>query len=104
MLLLACEVSLFYLTGSGDISRTWYPPLRHTLSLLSLLFGVVDPAVFEDLARRGVAALIESLTRGAVGVRRWRDQLHGDLFLVRHLLILREQLLPFDISLQSIEK
>ena len=33
--------------NSQDLSRTWYPPLKHTLSLLSLLYGVVDPAVFE---------------------------------------------------------
>ena len=87
-----------------DVSLTWYPPLRHTLSLLSLLYGTVDPGVFEDLARRGVAGCIAALGRGAGGVRRWRDALHGDLFLVRHLLILREQLLPFDMNLQSVEK
>jgi hypothetical protein len=34
-----------------DVARTWYPPLRHTLSLLSKLYGVVDSAVFEDFAR-----------------------------------------------------
>jgi conserved oligomeric Golgi complex subunit 3 len=35
---------------------------------------------------------------------RWKNQLHGDLFLTRHLLILREQLIPFNMNLQSIEK
>jgi hypothetical protein len=89
---------------SQDISRTWYPPLRHSLSLLSLLYGVVDSTVFEDVARRAVAACIDSLIKGAAGVRRWKNQLHGDLFLVRHLLLLREQLLPFNMNLQSIEK
>jgi hypothetical protein len=90
--------------SSQDISRSWYPPLKHTLSLLSMLYGVVDSTVFEDLARRGVAACIDTLIKGAAGVRRWKNQLHGDFFLVRHLLILREQLLPFDMNLQSIEK
>jgi hypothetical protein len=37
-------------------------------------------------------------------VKRTRSQLHGDFFLVRHLLILREQLLPFEIKLQSVER
>jgi len=31
-------------------------------------------------------------------------ELHATLFLIRHLLLLREQLLPFDIRLQSVEK
>jgi conserved oligomeric Golgi complex subunit 3 len=35
---------------------------------------------------------------------RWKNQLHGDLFLTRHLLILREQLIPFNMNLQSVEK
>eukprot|EP01036_Dinobryon_divergens_P027874 gene27874-36723_t len=58
----------------ADVYETWYPPMRSTLSLLSKLYGVVEMAVFEDFARRSIGAL------------------HGDLFLVRHLLILREQL------------
>lgn len=37
-------------------------------------------------------------------IYRWKNQLHGDLFLTRHLLILREQLIPFNMNLQSIEK
>lgn len=60
--------------------------------------------MFEDVARRAVSACIATLVKGAAGVRRWKNQLHGDLFLVRHLLILREQLLPFDMNLQSIER
>ena len=85
-----------------DIVRTWYPPLRHTLGLLSKLYGVVDRLVFEDFARRAVSLCVRTLRAGADGVRRSRSQLHADLFLVRHLLILREQLLPFDVRLTSV--
>lgn len=32
------------------------------------------------------------------------SQVHADLFVIRHLLILREQLLPFEMRLQTVEK
>lgn len=41
---------------------------------------------------------------GVTFLFRWKNQLHGDLFLTRHLLILREQLIPFNMNLQSVEK
>ncbi len=87
-----------------DVSATWYPPLRQTLALLSKLYGVVEPTVFEDFARRAVHQCILCLRQGAELIARQQSVLHGDLFLVRHLLILREQLLPFDARLQSVER
>jgi conserved oligomeric Golgi complex subunit 3 len=86
------------------MSATWYPPLKHTLALLSQLYGAISTGVFEDIARRAVELCVHTLSTGAVGVRRWKTQLHGDLFLVRHLLILREQLMPFDMNLQVVTK
>lgn len=113
-----------------DVYETWYPPMRHTLSLLSKLYGVVEMTVFEDFARRAVgpcvcvwgerkgerekaltvlfAALIDTcvsvLRSGSESVKKSRGALHGDLFLVRHLLILREQLVPFEIRLQGVKE
>jgi hypothetical protein len=60
--------------------------------------------VFEDFARRAIEFCVFSLKTGAEKVKRGHAAIHGDLFLVRHLLILREQLVPFEIRLQSIEK
>eukprot|EP01041_Mallomonas_annulata_P006587 gene6587-13326_t len=90
-------------TPVEDVAKTWYPPLRQTLTLLSKLYGVVDRFIFEDFARRAVSICVQALRTGADGVRRVRSQLHADLFLVRHLLVLREQLLPFEIKLTSVE-
>ena len=87
-----------------DVSRTWYPPLKNTLALLSKLYGVVEMSVFEDFARRGVILCVNSLRSGADKVKRKGSHLHGDLFLVRHLLILREQLIPFEIRLNTTER
>ena len=45
--------------GIDDVSRSWYPPLRNTLALLSKLYGVVEMVVFEDFARRGVLLCVQ---------------------------------------------
>ena len=37
--------------GLEVVSKTWYPPLKSTLALLSRLYGVVEMSVFEDFAR-----------------------------------------------------
>lgn len=89
-----------------NISRTWYPPLRNTLSLLSKLYGILEMNVFDDFARRSVRSCVTVLTKASEQVkkRHVNMQVHGDLFLIRHLLLLREQLLPFEIKLQSVEK
>jgi len=91
---------------NDDVSKTWYPPLRQTLALLSKLYGVVEPGVFEDFARRAVDFCVQTLKAGSAGVKKRGSgsSLHGDLFLVRHLLVLREQLLPFEIRLQGVER
>lgn len=87
-----------------NVYQTWYPPLRSTLSLLSKLYGVVESKVFEDFARRSIAQCIISIKVGSDRVKRMRPALHGDLFLVRHLLVLREQLAPFELRLQGVER
>lgn len=91
-------------TTGGDLYRTWYPPMRNTLSLLSKLYGVVELPVFEDFARRAIDLCVAALRKGGEGIKRIRPGLHGDLFLVRHLLMLREQLSPFELRMTSTEK
>ena len=90
---------------SGDVSRLWYPTLRSTLSLLSRLYSAVEPGVFEDFARRSVDECVKSLQKGAEAVTKKNgNELMGSLFLVRHLMVLREQLIPFDLRLQGSER
>lgn len=87
-----------------NVYNTWYPPMRSTLSLLSKLYGVVEMAVFEDFARRCLELCVSTLRVGSERIKKSRAALHGDLFLIRHLLILREQLVPFEIRMQGTEK
>ncbi|KAL7443203.1 hypothetical protein ACHAXM_008832 [Skeletonema potamos] len=86
------------------VYESWFPPMRSVLRILSKIFRVVEPRVFEDIALSAVQACTKSLKDGSAHIFRTSGQVHADLFLVKHLLILREQLSPFDIQLRSVER
>jgi len=86
------------------VYESWFPPMRSVLRILSKIFRVVEPRVFEDIALSSVQSCTKSLKDGSVHILRKSGQIHADLFLVKHLLILREQLSPFDIQLRSVER
>ena len=84
---------------------TWYPPLKSVLKVLSKLFKVVDQQVFEDVALQSVQSCAKALKDAASQLEaKHRGSLDSELFLVKHLLILREQLSPFDVELKSIQR
>jgi len=87
-----------------QVYESWFPPMRSVLRILSKIFRVVEPRVFEDLARDSVQACTRCLKDGAAHILSKSGVIHADLFLVKHLLILREQLSPFDIELRSVER
>jgi hypothetical protein len=110
---------LFLALLSDDISATWYPPLLNTLSLLSKLYGCLEIKIFEHFASQLIFFCLNSLRKGSEKIKQnggrtggvgggtgsgssvnW-GEINGDLFLIRHLLILREQLIPFNIKLQK---
>ncbi|KAL7531717.1 hypothetical protein ACHAXR_007378 [Thalassiosira sp. AJA248-18] len=86
------------------VYESWFPPMRSVLRILSKIFRVVEPRVFEDIALQSVQSCTKSLKGGSVHILGKSGQIHADLFLVKHLLILREQLSPFDIQLRSVER
>jgi len=87
-----------------EVYEAWFPPMRSVLKILSKIFRVVEPRVFEDIAQQSVQACTKCLKEGSMHILMQSGVIHADLFLVKHLLILREQLSPFDINLRSIER
>jgi len=87
-----------------QVYESWFPPMKAVLKVLSKLFRVVDPKVFEDIAFQAVQSCTKSLKEAAVYIRSKEGSMDADLFLVKHLLILREQLSPFDIQLRAVER
>ena len=93
--------------AEDDLERmynSWFPPMRTVLRVLSKIFRVVEPIVFEDMARTAVQSCTASLKHGAAYIQKRKGNLDSDLFLVKHLLILREQLSPFDLEWQTVER
>ncbi|KAJ7504805.1 Sec34-like family-domain-containing protein [Mycena galericulata] len=92
--------------GEGnEMQETWYPTLRKTVWVLAQLRDYVNPAIFEDIAQEAVTLCRQSLV-GAADVIPTRDAdtraLDAELFLVRHLLILKEIAQGLDLGQESL--
>ena len=69
------------------IYESWFPPIRSVLKVLSRIFRVVEPKVFEDIALSSVQSCCKSLKDGSIYIEKKSGELHSDLFLVKHLLV-----------------
>ncbi|XP_057961847.1 conserved oligomeric Golgi complex subunit 3 isoform X1 [Malania oleifera] len=87
-----------------DAFKTWYPPLEKTLSCLSKLYRCLEPAVFAGLAQVFNGASFYLLQKASKLIARKSSPMDGQLFLIKHLLILREQIAPFDIEFSVTHK
>eukprot|EP00898_Chlorokybus_atmophyticus_P000708 jgi/Chlat1/1638/Chrsp127S01891 len=83
---------------SRDMYAGWYPPLERTLSCLSKLYRTVDVGIFTDFAQEAVTLCSSSIQLASRLIMRKAGTMDGQLFLIKHLLILREQIAPFDID------
>ncbi|KAI8930236.1 Sec34-like family-domain-containing protein [Entophlyctis helioformis] len=78
--------------GGGE----WYPTMQRTLYLLGRLYGAVPRPIFEDLAQEAVDACRTTLLAAADVLTSKQTKLDGQLFLIKNLLMLREQISSFD--------
>ncbi|XP_023369357.1 conserved oligomeric Golgi complex subunit 3 isoform X3 [Otolemur garnettii] len=79
----------------ADLHGMWYPTVRRTLVCLSKLYRCIDRAVFQGLSQEALSACIQSLLGASESISKKKTQVDGQLFLIKHLLILREQIAPF---------
>ena len=70
-----------------QVYESWFPPIRSVLKILSKIFRVVEPRVFEDIALQSVQSCTKCLKDGAAYIRKRRTTMDADLFLVKHLLV-----------------
>ncbi|KAF0700673.1 Aste57867_8851 [Aphanomyces stellatus] len=87
-----------------SVYATWYPTLEHTLTCLSKVYRYVNMHIFEELAQDAVRICTASLKMASADITVQKGNLDGGLFLVKHLLTLRERITPFDIQFAVTEK
>uniref|UniRef100_A0A4W6CNE5 Conserved oligomeric Golgi complex subunit 3 n=1 Tax=Lates calcarifer TaxID=8187 RepID=A0A4W6CNE5_LATCA len=98
-------VSLSFTSISpADLHGMWYPTVRRTLVCLSKLYRCIDRAVFQGLSQEALSACIQSLLKASDIILKNKTQIDGQLFLIKHLLIMREQIAPFhtDFAIKEI--
>lgn len=78
--------------------KDWYPTLRKAIWLLSKIYRLVQSSVFDDLAHHIVHSTTVSLTQASVLIAKSASPTDAALFLISHLLLLKQQIVAFDIE------
>lgn len=76
----------------------WYPTVRRTLVCLSRLYRCVDRSIFQGLSQEALSNCIQSVSHAAQEISSKKSLIDGELFEIKHLLILREQIAPFRVD------
>ncbi|KAL8996471.1 MAG: hypothetical protein Q9169_004021 [Polycauliona sp. 2 TL-2023] len=76
----------------------WYPTLTKAIWLLSRIYRLVNSTVFDDLAHQIVHQTTLSLHHASTLISTNRTSADSHLFLIKHLLILKQQIVAFDIE------
>ena len=86
-----------------DLHGMWYPTVRRTLVCLSRLYRCLELEIFQGLSQEVLDACIDSLESASSQITEKKGARNGQLFMIKHLLILREQITPFQVQLSVLE-
>jgi len=84
----------------ADLHGMWYPPVRRTLLTLSKLYRCLEKPIFTGLSQEVLSACLQSVSAAAATIsdNPNKSKADGQLFEIKHLLILREQIAPFQVD------
>lgn len=82
----------------ADLHGMWYPTVRRTLVCLSRLYRCIDRPVFQSLSQEALTHCIQSVSAAAQQISANKTTIDGELFEIKHLLIIREQIAPFRVD------
>ncbi|XP_076363263.1 conserved oligomeric Golgi complex subunit 3 [Tachypleus tridentatus] len=86
------------LYSPADLHGMWYPTVRRTLVCLSKLYRCLEKTIFQGLSQEVLSMCILSLVSASQSIAKNKTTLDAHLFQIKHLLILREQISPFQID------
>ena len=86
---------------SNDKRQQWFPPLENTLSCLAILYRSLDARTFSGLAQDAVHVCSETIQQASRHIMNQSSDVDGRLFAIKHLLVLREQISPFEPDLAA---
>lgn len=86
------------LDSPADLHGMWYPTVRRTLVCLSRLYRCVDRPIFQGLSQEALTYCIESISKASSTISSKKSSIDGELFEIKHLLILREQIMCFRVD------
>lgn len=82
----------------ADLHGMWYPTVRRTLVCLSRLYRCVDRPVFQSLSHDAITFCVQSVENAKEKIQLRATEIDALLFQIKHLLILREQIAPFQVD------
>ncbi|KAH8260281.1 hypothetical protein KR026_008797 [Drosophila bipectinata] len=86
------------MNSPADLHGMWYPTVRRTLVCLSRLYRCVDRPIFQGLSQEALKLCIQSVSHAGGKISTTKTPIDGELFEIKHLLILREQIAPFRVD------
>lgn len=86
---------------ANDKRQQWFPPLENTLSCLAILYRSLDARTFSGLAQDAVHVCSDSIQQASRHIMNQSSDVDGQLFAIKHLLVLREQISPFEPDLAA---
>ncbi|XP_068242874.1 conserved oligomeric Golgi complex subunit 3 isoform X1 [Palaemon carinicauda] len=88
-------------TSPADLHGMWYPTVRRTLMCLFKLYRCVDRSIFQGVSLEALSACMQSLSVASASISKTSSPLDAQLFEIKHLLILREQMAPFQVCVDA---
>lgn len=85
-------------SSPADLHAMWYPTVRRTLVCLSRLYRCLDRSVFQSLSQEAISHCVQSIENARQEIEKRASVLDAELFQIKHLLILREQIAPFQVD------
>ncbi|XP_075153992.1 conserved oligomeric Golgi complex subunit 3 [Haematobia irritans] len=91
------------MNSPADLHGMWYPTVKRTLVCLSRLYRCVDRPIFQGLSQEALKLCIQSVSSASSKISQAKTPIDGELFEIKHLLILREQIAPFRVDFTAKE-